>query len=89
MAHIVKRHGTKEEYDEKKVYASSYAAAMNVHLGEQRSESIAQKVTEELNKWVEGKSEINSKEIFSEVSRALETHDKDAAFMYRTHLDVS
>lgn len=89
MAHIVKRKGHKEEYDEKKVYASSYAAAMNVHLGEKRSESIAEEVMKDLNKWIEGKEEVESKEIFQEVDHVLEKHDKDAAFMYRTHLDVS
>ena len=89
MAHIVKRHGSKEEYDEKKVYASSYAAAMNVHLGEKDSEVLAEKVTKDLNSWVEGKTEVESKEIFQEVFNALGKHNKDAAFMYRTHLDVS
>ena len=89
MAHIVKRHGSKEEYDEKKVYASSYAAAMNVHLGEKESEDLAEKVTSDLNSWIEGKGEVESKEIFQEVFNALGKHNKDAAFMYQTHLDVS
>lgn len=89
MAHIVKRHGSTEEYDEKKVYASSYAAAMNVHLGEKASESIAEKVMADLNEWIAGKEKVESKEIFQEVFSVLGKHDKDAAFMYRTHLDIS
>ena len=89
MSHIVKRHGGTEEYDEKKVYASSYSAAMNVHLGEEASESIAEKVMADLNKWMAGKEKVESKEIFQEVFSALGKHDKDAAFMYRTHLDIS
>ena len=89
MVHIVKRHGHTEEYDEKKVYASSYAGAMNVHLGEQESEKIAAKVTKEINKWIEGKTEVESKEIFVEVTKSLAKYNKDASFMYKTHLDVS
>ncbi len=89
MIHIVKRHGHTEEYDEKKVYASSYAGAMNVHLGEQESEKIAEKVTSDVNKWIEGKKEVESKEIFAEVTKSLDKYNKDASFMYHTHLDVS
>jgi len=44
MIHIVKRRGHKEEYDERKVYASAYAACLNVHLGEIEAEEIATKV---------------------------------------------
>ena len=62
---------------------------MNVHLGGKDSEDLAEKVTSDLNSWIERKGEVESKEIFQEVFNALGKHNKDAAFMYQTHLDVS
>ena len=42
---IVKRHGTKEGYDDRKVYASVYSAALNCHYGEKKAETIAHDMT--------------------------------------------
>ena len=89
MTHIVKRRGHKEEYDEKKVYASAYSASLNVHLGELGAEKIASSVTSEVNKWVEEKTELDSQDIFEKVTEELSKHNKDASFMYNTHRDVS
>lgn len=89
MTNIVKRHGSKEEYDERKVYASVYSAGLNVHLGENEAESIADKVCGDIKNWISEKKEVNSKEIFNEVTKSLAKYNEDASFMYETHLDVS
>lgn len=89
MTNIVKRRGHKEEYDERKVYASSYAACRNAHLPEKEAESIADKVTKDIENWIEDKDEVDSKQIFEEVTKSLAKYNEDASFMYETHLDVS
>lgn len=89
MTNIVKRRGHKEEYDERKAYASSYAACRNAHLSEKEAESIADKVTKDIENWIEDKDEVDSKQIFEEVTKSLAKYNKDASFMYETHLDVS
>ena len=48
MTHIVKRKGHKEEYDERKVYASIFAACKNVHLNDSEAEFLADKVAKEI-----------------------------------------
>ena len=89
MIHIVKRRGHKEEYDERKVYASAYAACLNVHLGEIEAEEIATKISNEVKMWISEKKEVTSRELFERIKEELAKHNKDASFMYETHLDVS
>lgn len=89
MKHIVKRKGHQEEYDEKKVYASSYSACLNSHLPKEKTEKIAGRVTKEIDKWIENKTEVDSGQIFKEVTKSLEKIDPEVAFMYKTHRDLS
>lgn len=89
MSHVVKRKGHKEEYDEKKVYASAYAAALNVHLSDVEAEKIAQSVMGGINSWIENKTEVTSQDIFDKSTEELAKLNKDASFMYETHRDVS
>lgn len=87
--HIVKRKGHLEEYDEKKVYGSCYAACSAAQLSEKECEAIAEAVTKEVNKKVKSKSKIRSDEIFRTVVSHLRKHNKDVAFLYETHRDIS
>jgi len=86
---VVKRKGHREKYDERKVYASAYAASLNAHLSEQEAEKIAEDVCKKVNAWVEGKHEITSKQLEEHIIKLLEKHNRDAAFLYETHLDLS
>ncbi len=52
MKHVVKRKGHTQPYDEKKVYASCYAAALNCHYSEEAAEKIADKTTKKINAWM-------------------------------------
>jgi len=89
MSHIVKRAGHKEPYDQKKVYASVYAACMSLRVQQQEAELIAEKVTGEINEIIADKSEVTSHQLFVEISSSLERLNPEAAFLYRTHMDVS
>ena len=86
---IVKRKGHQEEFDEKKVYASDYAACLVGSLKEKEAEKIAEKVTRQVKNWVSKKQIIGSKDIFRLVVSLLKNQNKEVAFLYETHRDVS
>lgn len=84
--YVVKRKGHKESYDEKKIYASVYAAALNCHYSEQKAERIAENVKKSINNWIKGKSTISSEDIRKQIIKLL--RDKHVALMYKHHLDL-
>lgn len=86
---IVKRRGHKEDFDEKKVYASIYMGCRMTGIGEQRAEEIAKATMEAVENKFAMCREIDSQEIFDFVCKEMERHDKDAAYMYKTHRDLS
>ena len=87
--HIIKREGHEEHYDERKVYASCYAACLNVRLAnKEEAEKICEAVTAEINEWIDTKDEVNSDELFARVTNALKKQNPDAAYMYETHRDI-
>lgn len=89
MTHIVKRKGQKQEFDERKLYASVYAACLSSHTPKAEVEATADLVAREVKKWIDKKEEISSDEIFKQAGEELEHLNKDAAFMYKTHRDIS
>jgi len=86
---IVKRKGHAEEFDEKKVYASCYAACLNTQIKEEEAEKISEKVCKEIKTWAKKKKTVSSDEIFKQIIAAIKKHNKDVAFMYETHRDIS
>lgn len=89
MTHIIKRKGHRQEFDERKVYASIFAACLSAHVKKEEAETVANLVAREIKKWLEGREDITSDQIFRQVSEELMALNKDAAFMYTTHRDVS
>jgi len=87
--HIVKRKGHKEYFDERKVYASCFAACLNVHMDKHKAEKCADIATKDINKWINKKKVVGSDQIFKEIVKVLKKYDKNAAFMYETHRDLS
>jgi transcriptional regulator NrdR family protein len=85
---VVKRHGSKEAYDQRKVYASCYSAALNCHYSEIESEKLANYVMKKVNVWVKGKKNVSSVEIRKEIIKHLYPKDKDIVLMYKHHLDL-
>lgn len=88
IRHIIKRKDHRQEYDEKKVYASVYAAALNCHYSESKSEDIAKDAMLKINSWIKDKPITLSSEIKEEVSRYLEKLDEDVAMMYEHHRNL-
>lgn len=89
VLHIVKRKGHRERFDERKVYASCYAACLSAHMHKLKAEKVCEAVCRDVRKWIAGKKAVSSHEIFGYVAGSLRTQDEDAAFMYATHRDLS
>ena len=87
--HLVKRLGNKERFDERKVYASCYAACLSCRINKKEAEKICEKVAKEVKRWVKSKKEVTSTQIFKKTASVIRKHNKDAAFMYHTHRDIS
>ncbi len=87
--HIVKRKGRVEKFDERKVYASCYAACLSCHMKKEECEKTANSVAKAVKSWVSKKPVTKSDEIFRLVITQLKKKNRDAAFMYETHRDVS
>ena len=85
---VVKRKGHIEDFDERKIYASCYAACLNAHVPHTEAESICEKVSGEMKKWAMKKKSADSTEIFKQTVSAIRKHHEDAAFMYETHRDI-
>ena len=86
---MVKRRGRIEKFDERKVYASCYAACMTCNMKENDCEMVASKITAQVKKWVRKEKRVTSAQIFRKVVAVLKKIHKPAAFMYETHMDVS
>lgn len=89
MEHIVKRKGHKERFDERKVYASVFAACMSLRMSDEEAELIAHMVTKEVTDEFEEVHEVSAHSIHKFVTNSLKKYNKDVAFMYETHKDIS
>ena len=92
MIAIIKRKGHREAYDERKVYASCYAAALNCHYKEEKAEALAKKVTTAVTRAVKYHTHhkhtklITSHDIRNVVIKHIP--DPEVTFMYIHHLDI-
>ncbi len=89
MVTLIKRAGHREKFDERKIYASCYAACINCHYEKKKAEKMCEVLAKRIKGWAAKKSSITSSDIFKEVVAILKKLDKDVAFMYETHRDVS
>lgn len=85
MQHIVKRKGHTELYDEKKVYASVFAACQSLREPAGSSELVAEKVMQDVNGWIAKKHEVTSNDIRRQASKHLGAYHPDAAHMLAHH----
>ncbi len=87
---IIKRRGHKEHYDEKKVYASVYAASINAEHSEKKSEKLALDVMHKIGRWIKQqakmKTPIFSADIKYQISSLIK--DREVALLYKHHLDI-
>jgi transcriptional regulator NrdR family protein len=88
---ICNRRGEKEEFDQRKLYASIYYPAREDEYSEKEAEELAEEVAEQVAEWI-GEHEDNvvtSKEIRDKTKELLEERDDGVAFLYDTHLDIN
>jgi transcriptional regulator NrdR family protein len=83
---IVKRKGHSEEFDEKKVYGSVYAACASAHCEECECEKTADEITKKIKKFVKSKKMIKSEDIRKRIETELKKKDEELAFFYEQHL---
>lgn len=84
--HIVKRTPNyTEPYDERKLYASVYAACLCVRTPAGEAELTADRICRIIEPWVAGKAEITSRDIRRKAAQALQVYNPDAAYMYERH----
>ena len=84
--HVVKRMpGHSEPYDERKLYASVYAACLSLRTPVGEAELTASKVCEDIEPWLQKKTEITSIDIRHQASEHLKLYNPDAAYMYSRH----
>lgn len=89
MVHIVKRKGHTEEFDERKLYASVYAALMSLRMTEEEAETISHMVTDDVKKVIAKKKELTAHSLHTEAVKCLKKYHPDAAYLYDTHRDLS
>ena len=83
---IVKRRGHTEEFDERKVYGSVYAACASAHYDEAKCEEIAEEMAKKIKNFIKGKKQIQSLAIRKKVENELKKKDDELAFFYEQHL---
>ena len=86
---IVKRKGHTEEFDERKIYSTCYAAGLTAGLKHDEAEQMCDKVCKEMREWAHKKVMMTSEEIFKKTTQAIKKHNHKAAFMYETHRDIA
>jgi len=86
---IKHRKGKAEKYDENKVHNSVKNSCYVVKLADKECKRIATEVTKKITAFVRKKKKVGSVTLAKEVAKELKKHDKDAGFMYETHMDVS
>lgn len=85
MKHIINRRGHKERFDERKVYASCYAACLAARCMPSEAEQICEKLAMHIKIWIKKRKEINSDQLFKEVIKHFRKLNKKAAYMYKTY----
>ena len=88
-AHTVKRKGHMEKFDTRKIYKTCSQACLGSHLTRKDTKKICDSVTASAKRWIRKRDIVTSDQIFRFVIRELKKHDKDVAFMYETHRDIS
>ncbi|MFB6216701.1 MAG: ATP cone domain-containing protein, partial [Candidatus Aenigmatarchaeota archaeon] len=86
-----KKNHEKEDFDEKKVYASVYHPALEAGYEEEKAEWLAGEITDAVKNWIhEHHDNVHTtKEIQQKIHELLEKEDEDVAFMYEKYLEIS
>ena len=85
MKCVVKRAGHTEIYDERKLYASVYAAMRAVREPAGTAELVAKEVESKVQNWLEHKHEVTSNDLRRVAAEHLRNINPGAAFIYKHH----
>jgi len=89
MKHVIKRHGHKENFDERKLYASLFASCLAASMSENEAELVSEKVTQQVREHLEKNNDpMTSEQLLKTASAALEQYSKAAGILYRHHKDL-
>ena len=87
MTHVVKnshyRHP--EPFDRVKLHKSIVAACLASGAPTGHAESLARRVVEQVEEWLESRPEVTSNDIRRVASQYLRTYHPDASFLYEHH----
>jgi transcriptional regulator NrdR family protein len=85
MKHVIKQAGHTEAFDENKLYSSIYATCLAVNEPLASAKVTAKKVTADVKKWLEPKSEVTVHDIRAYAGKKLGEIDHHAAYLYLHH----
>ena len=86
---VVKMNRTKETFNQKKLYTSIYSSCLSTQLPKKECQRIAKKIYGDVVKILRKKQCLLSEEVSATVTKAMAKHQKELAFMYKTHKDLS
>lgn len=84
---IIKRGGDRpsESFNRDKLHASVRAACLSVRSPEGEAETIARKVCDQLDSWLQTKPEVTSSDLRRKATVALQQFHPEAAYLYKHH----
>jgi transcriptional regulator NrdR family protein len=88
---VVNKDGTKEEFEDDKLYDSVYYPARESELSEEKANELAEKAVWEVKSWMSEHEDnvFTTEEIRDKVRDVLKQEDCDICFLYKTHMDIS
>ncbi|MDY6770624.1 MAG: ATP cone domain-containing protein [Candidatus Nanohaloarchaea archaeon] len=91
MRKVVTKDGDKEEFDERKLYASIYYPAKEAEYTDSGAEKLADEVVDAVTTWMDDHEDdiVTTKELRQHVRDLLEERDEGVAFLYATYLDIN
>lgn len=88
-SHIIKRHNhgqhRSEQFDPEKMHKSIVAACLSCAVPHGHADSIAKRITEEVEEWLKDRPEVTSDDLRRTATHYLKTHHPDAAYLYEHH----
>lgn len=86
---VVKRTGTDQPFDERKLYASLIVSLRVSGHSEKESEVIADDITKTLSRWLGKKTHVTSHDIRLHAAHHLDEYSKLAGYIYKHHRVMS
>lgn len=84
--HVIKRmSGVSEPFDERKLFASIFAACLSVSNYAGEAEVTAERICRDLTPWLQTKFEVTSKDMRYQAAKILQRYNPDAAYIYAHH----